>query len=44
MIGALIIQTLTYTIYSLGVPPEVNMVVKAVVVFVVCISQSRRSA
>jgi len=40
MIGALIIQTLTYTIYSLGVPPEVNMVVKAVVVFIVCISQS----
>jgi simple sugar transport system permease protein len=40
MIGALIIQTLTYTIYALGVPPEVNMVVKAIVVFVVCISQS----
>ncbi|TFW34653.1 ABC transporter permease [Massilia horti] len=40
MIGALIIQTLTYTIYSLGVPPEVNMVVKAVVVFLVSISQS----
>ena len=40
IIGALIIQTLTYTIYSLGVPPEVNMVVKASVVFVVCISQS----
>jgi len=44
MVGALIIQTLTYTIYSLGVPPEVNMVVKSIVVFVVCISQSRRSA
>lgn len=40
LIGALIIQTLTYTIYSLGVPPEVNMVVKATVVFLVCISQS----
>jgi simple sugar transport system permease protein len=40
VIGALIIQTLTYTIYSLGVPPEVNMVVKSIVVFVVCISQS----
>jgi len=40
MIGALIIQTLTYTIYSLGVPPEVNMVVKSIVVFAVCISQS----
>jgi ribose/xylose/arabinose/galactoside ABC-type transport system permease subunit len=42
VIGALIIQTLTYTIYSLGVPPEVNMVVKSVVVFAVCISQSPR--
>ncbi|GAB3458175.1 ABC transporter permease [Massilia terrae] len=40
MIGALIIQTLTYTIYSLGVPPEVNMVVKSMVVFAVCIAQS----
>ncbi|MBB5390666.1 MULTISPECIES: ABC transporter permease [unclassified Herbaspirillum] len=40
VIGALIIQTLTYTIYSLGVPPEVNMVVKSLVVFLVCLSQS----
>jgi hypothetical protein len=31
---------LTYTIYALGVPPEVNMVVKSVVVFLVCLSQS----
>lgn len=41
VIGALIIQALTYTIYSMGVPPEVNMVVKAVVVFAVCLSQSK---
>jgi len=40
VIGALIIQTLTYAIYSLGVPPEVNLVVKAVVVFVVVLLQS----
>jgi galactofuranose transport system permease protein len=40
VIGALIIQTLTYTIYSLGLPPEVNMVLKSVVVFLVCLSQS----
>jgi ribose/xylose/arabinose/galactoside ABC-type transport system permease subunit len=40
IVGALIIQTLTYTIYAMGVPPEVNMVVKAVVVFLVCLSQS----
>jgi simple sugar transport system permease protein len=40
LLGALIIQTLTYAIYSLGVPPEVNMAVKAVVVFAVCLLQS----
>ena len=40
VIGALIIQTLTYAIYSLGVPPEINLVVKAIVVFVVCLIQS----
>ncbi|WP_205746709.1 ABC transporter permease [Duganella callida] len=40
VVGALIIQTLTYTIYSIGLPPEVNMVVKSVVVFLVCVSQS----
>jgi simple sugar transport system permease protein len=33
VIGALIIQTLTSMIYSLGVPPEVNLVVKAALVF-----------
>ncbi|WP_250482377.1 ABC transporter permease [Caballeronia sp. GACF5] len=40
VIGALIIQTLTYLIYSLGVPPEVNLVVKAIVVFAVMMLQS----
>jgi galactofuranose transport system permease protein len=40
VLGALIIQTLTYAIYSMGVPPEVNLVVKAVVVLVVCLAQS----
>jgi len=40
VIGALIIQTLTYAIYSLGVPPEINLVVKAVVVFAVMLMQS----
>lgn len=42
MIGVLIIQTLTYTNYAQGLPPEVNMVVKSVVVFWVCVSQSDR--
>lgn len=40
VIGALIIQSLTTTIYSIGIPPEVNLVVKAVVVLVVCLLQS----
>jgi simple sugar transport system permease protein len=40
VLGALIIQTLTYAIYSMGVPPEVNLVVKAVVVFIVMLLQS----
>lgn len=42
IIGALIIQTLTTTIYSVGVPPEINLVVKALVVFLVSILQSQR--
>ena len=40
LVGAMIIQTLTYTIYSLGVAPELNMIIKALVVLAVCISQS----
>lgn len=40
VIGALIIQSLTTTIYSIGIPPEVNLVVKAVVVIIVCLLQS----
>jgi simple sugar transport system permease protein len=41
LVGALIIQTLTSTIYAIGVPPEVNLVVKAAVVFAVMLLQSR---
>jgi galactofuranose transport system permease protein len=40
VLGALIIQTLTSTIYSIGVPPEINLVVKAAVVFAVMLLQS----
>jgi simple sugar transport system permease protein len=39
-VGALIIQTLTTTIYSFGVPPQVSLVVKAILVFVVMLLQS----
>ncbi len=41
-VGALIIQALTTTIYSVGVAPEVTLVVKALVVFVVSVLQSDR--
>ncbi len=40
VLGALIIQTLTSIIYSFGVPPEVNLVVKAALVFAVMLLQS----
>jgi galactofuranose transport system permease protein len=40
VLGALIIQTLTYTTYSIGVPPEATLVVKAVVVLLVTLIQS----
>ncbi|MDR2493612.1 MAG: ABC transporter permease [Spirochaetaceae bacterium] len=40
LVGALLIQTLTTTIYAFGVPPEVSLVVKALVVVLVCFIQS----
>ncbi len=38
--GALIIQSITTTIYALGVPPEVIQLVKAMLVIIICLSQS----
>jgi len=40
IVGALFIQTLTTTIYSLGVPTQVTLVVKAVIVIIVCLIQT----
>ncbi|MFF5701418.1 ABC transporter permease [Streptomyces sp. NPDC012794] len=40
VLGALIIQTLSTTVYTLGVPPETTLVFKAFVVIVVCLVQS----
>lgn len=40
LVGALIIQTLTTTILTLGIPVEWTLVVKATVVLVVCLLQS----
>lgn len=42
MVGALIIQSLTTTIYSFGVAPEITLVVKAIVVIVICLLQSEQ--
>ncbi|MGC4001152.1 MAG: ABC transporter permease [Anaeromyxobacter sp.] len=42
VIGAVVIQTLTTTILAAGVPPEITLVVKALVVFAVSILQSDR--
>jgi ribose/xylose/arabinose/galactoside ABC-type transport system permease subunit len=44
LVGALVIQTLTTTIYTIGVPPNVTLVFKAAVVIVVCLLQSSRFA
>lgn len=40
IIGALIIQSLTTTMYALGVSPQVLPVVKAIVVIAICLIQS----
>jgi simple sugar transport system permease protein len=40
VIGALLIQTLTTTVYALGIPPQAIMLFKAVVVLAVCLLQS----
>jgi len=44
VVGAILIQTLTTTIYSFGVPPEVSLVVKSLVVVLVCFLQSSVAA
>ena len=40
VLGALIIQTLTTTIYTVGIPPETTLLFKAIVVTIVCLIQS----
>jgi ribose/xylose/arabinose/galactoside ABC-type transport system permease subunit len=40
VIGALLIQTLTTTIFTIGIPPETTLLFKALVVTVVCLLQS----
>lgn len=42
LLGALIIQTLTTTVYTMGIAPQVTLLFKAVVVIAVCLVQSSR--
>lgn len=40
LVGALILQTLTTTVYTAGIAPEITLVFKAAVIIVVCLLQS----
>jgi simple sugar transport system permease protein len=40
VVGALLIKTLDTTVYTIGIPPEVTLLFKAVVVVVLCLVQS----
>jgi len=40
ILGALIIQTLTTTVYTAGITPEATLVFKAIVVIAVCLLQA----
>ncbi|WP_235934350.1 ABC transporter permease [Paramicrobacterium chengjingii] len=44
VVGALVIQTLVTTVYTVGIPPIVTMVFKAAVVTAVCLLQSPKTA
>jgi simple sugar transport system permease protein len=41
VIGALIVQTISTTIYAFGVAPELTRVAKAIIVIIVCLLQSK---
>ncbi|HWM56770.1 MAG TPA: ABC transporter permease [Pseudonocardia sp.] len=43
LIGALVLQTLTTTVYSVGIAPEVTLVFKALVIIAVCLLQSPKT-
>ncbi len=43
LVGALVLQTLTTTVYSVGIAPEVTLVFKAVVIIAVCLLQSPKT-
>ena len=43
LIGALVLQTLTTTVYTVGIAPEVTLVFKAIVIIAVCLLQSPKA-
>jgi simple sugar transport system permease protein len=43
LVGALVLQTLTTTVYTVGITPEVTLVFKAVVIIAVCLLQSPKT-
>ena len=43
LVGALVLQTLTTTVYTAGIPPEVTLVFKALVIIAVCLLQSPKT-
>ncbi|PRX49394.1 monosaccharide ABC transporter membrane protein (CUT2 family) [Prauserella shujinwangii] len=43
LVGALLIQTLTTTVYTTGIAPEITLVFKALVVIVVCLIQAPKA-
>ena len=42
IVGALIIQSITTSVYAMGVAPEVTQVVKALIVVAICLAQSKK--
>ncbi|MDF2804144.1 MAG: inner-rane translocator [Anaerocolumna sp.] len=42
VVGALVIQCLTTTVYALGVPPQTISLVKAIVIIAICLFQSNQ--
>ncbi|HEY0811793.1 MAG TPA: ABC transporter permease [Pseudonocardia sp.] len=43
LVGALVLQTLTTTVYTAGIAPEITLVFKAVVIIAVCLLQSPKT-
>jgi ribose/xylose/arabinose/galactoside ABC-type transport system permease subunit len=43
LVGALVLQTLTTTVYTAGIAPEITLVFKAIVIIAVCLLQSPKT-